>query len=427
MGVQAQNQQTIESVDSITYIQFFNQDYSSLQKTVKNAIDAGIDFYYLRTRLAISYYNQKNFESALPHFQNAQEIFPIDTIIQEYFYYTLLFTGREEDAYDLAQNFSESMQYKIGFKKRRFFRKNEIVLAFGLANNNNISKYKTLDIKGTHNFAEGTFQGLSKFTSIAVKTNLFPRFNLTTGLSYYENKSMGKIQTFDSTAIKTFWNNPYQFNVALDYLFPSGFKIGGTYGTYYESSNFYSAEFDSSLHIPIYRDNQKVNKPYTASIFSTYRWNRFELFVSGSMGNLAYRKQKQGELGLVFYPFGNQNFYTVTSGTILKNNSMSSFIIHQKVGIKATKSLWCELSASYGNLQNYIGAGGFLTYNTFDRALFLSYLRLRFFVSHFEITPSYGLQIRENNYYIGNNLFNLNTITNKYLHHTLTVTIKWNF
>lgn len=426
-STQAQSQQTVEFIDSLTYIQFYNQDYSSLQKTTKEALKKGIDFYFLRTRVAISYYNQKNYESALPHFKKAQEIYPLDTLIQEYYYYTLLFTDREEDAYDLASHFSKSMQEKIGYKKRDYFRNNEITLASGLTSNNNISKFTTLDIKGSDIYSEGTFQGRNIFASIAFKTNLFSRFNLTTGFSYFDNKSLGKIQFKDSTAIKKFRNQPYQFNIALDYLFPSGLKIGGAFGAYYESSNVYSVQFDSNSNTIEYINNRKVNKPFTGSLFLTYRWSRFEAFISGAAGNLASQRQKQGELGFVYYPLGNQNLYTVTRGTIFKNSSENRFIFHQIIGGKAYKFLWYELSGSYGNLQNYIGVASFTTYNTVDPVIFSSHLSLKFFISDFEIIPSYGLQIRENNYYSIDNLFNVNSLTDKYFNHILALTAKWKF
>ena len=426
LNTQAQAQQTIGSVDTLTYQQFFSKDYNGLQKTAKQAIKSGIDFYFLRTRLAISYYNQKNYESSLPHFQKAQEIYPLDTIIQEYYYYDLLFTGRNEDAYELAKGFSKSMQQKVGYKKQPIFGKNEISVTFGIAGNNNIARFDSLDIKDTNIYAEGTFQGRTVLSSFIIKSQFTPRFNLTTGFSYFENQSMGKIQTYDSTAVKTFWNNPYQINIAMDYLFPCGLRVGGSYGVYHESSNYFSAQYDTSTYTFTYNYNQKVNNPYSASLFLSYRWNRFEFFVSGAIGNLASQKQKQGELGIVYYPFGNSNFYSVTTGTILSNNSGKSFIIHQKLGGKAYQFIWYELSGSYGNFQNYIGAGGFTTYNTFDPIRFSSNINLKFYFKDFVIIPSYSFQIRKNNYYtVYNNI--INTLTNQYYHHIFSITAKWNF
>lgn len=427
--IRAQNPKTIGAIDTLTYQQFFSNDYKGLQKTAKQAIKEGIDFYFLRTRLAISYYNQKNYESALPHFKKAQEWFPLDTIIQEYYYYTLQFTGRHEDAYDLAKQFSKSMQQKVGFQKIRVFQPNqdEISLTIGIAGNNNIARFDSLDIKDTNIYAEGTFQGGTTLASFVLKKRITPRSNLTIGYSYFENRSFGKIQTYDSTAVQTFWNHPYQLNMAFDYLFPIGLKVGGSYGAYQEASNYLSADYDTTTYTFNYNHNAKVNNRYTASLFLTYRWNRFEFYGSGSIGDLASKKQKQVELGLVYFPFGNQVFYSVTTGTLLFNDSTKAFLIHQKLGGYIYKNLWYELSGSYGNFQNYIGAGGFSTYNTFDPIQFLSNISFIFYFKNLTIIPSYGFQIRKSNYYTVDKSLHVNTLKNTYYHHILTLTAKWTF
>lgn len=426
---QAQIQKTVGAIDTLTYQQFFNKDYKALQKTGKEAIKEGIDFYFLRTRLGISYYNQQNYESAIPHFKVAQQIFPIDTLIQEYYYYSLIFTGRAEDAYDLAKGFTKSMQQKVGFKKYNFIQQfnDEIAITIGISGNNNIAKYDSLDIKDTNIYAEGTFQGGATLASLIWKTKLTPRSSLTAGFSYFENRSMGKVLTYDSSAIKTFWNQPYQLNLAFDYLFPMGLKVGGAFGLYHEASNYYNAVYNDTNFTFTYNENPRIENPYTASIFATYRWNRFEFFATGSMGNLASKTQKQGELGIAYYPFGNQNFYSVTSGTMIQNDTTQAFIVHQKLGGKAFKNIWYEVSASYGDFRNYIGSSGFATYNTFDPILFVSNISIRWYFKNIVIIPSYGFQIRESKYYTVDNGFNVNTITNKYNNHLITLTAKWTF
>ncbi len=427
-AAQAQTQKTAGAIDTLTYQQFFQNDYKALQKTGKEAIKEGIDFYFLRTRLGISYYNQKNYESALPHFKVAQKIFPMDTLIQEYYYYSLIFTGRKEDAYDLAKGFTQSMQQKVGFEKHNIATiLKEISITGGISGNNNLAKYDSLDIKDTNIYAEGTFQGGATLASIVLKTKITHRSSITAGFSYFENKSMGRVLTYDSSAIKTYWNNPYQINVAIDYLFPMGLKLGGAVGVYHEASNYYNAVYNDTNFTFTYSDNPRIENPYTASIFATYRWNRFEFFATGSMGNLASKKQKQGEVGIAYYPFGNQNFYSVTSGTMIQNDTTQAFIIHQKFGGKAYKNFWYEVSASYGDFRNYIGASGFSTYNTFDPILFVSSISIRWYFKNLVIIPSYGFQIRESKYYTVDNLLNVNTLTNKYNNHFITLTAKWTF
>lgn len=425
----AQNINSVGFIDTLTYQQFIKKDYKALQKTGKEALKNGIDFYFLRTRLGISFYNQKNYESSLPHFKKAYQQFPIDTIIQEYYYYALIFTGRKEDAYDLARDFPNSMQQKVGFKKYHFIQcgEDELAVTIGFSENNNIGKYDSLDIKDTNLYAEGTFQGGTTIASIILKKKIIHRSSIITGFSYFETHALGKVDTFDSTATQSFVNNPYQINIAIDYLFPIGIKVGGAFGVYHEASNYLNATWNTTTFSFDYNKNPRIKNQFSASIFATYRWNRFELFMTGSLGNLASVRQTQGELGLAYYPFGNQNFYGVTSGTLLRNDSTQAFIIHQKLGGKAYKNFWYEVSASYGNFRNYMGASGFSTYNTVDPVLFNSNISIRWYYKNLVLIPSYGFQIRENKYYTVDNQLNVNTLTNKYNNHLITLTAKWIF
>lgn len=427
-STQAQTQKTMGAVDTITYQQFVNKDYKALQKTGKEALKEGIDFYFLRTRVGISYFEQQNYESALPHFKKAQEIFSLDTLIQEYYYYSLLYTGRKEDAYDLAKGFTTPMQQKVGFKKHSMAQVfEEVSISTGILRNSNIAKYGNVDIKDTNIYAEATDQGNAKLASIVLKNRITPRLSLTTGFSYFETSSFGKVQTFDSTADKKYTNNPFQLNVALDYLLPFGLKVGAAFGIYHEASNYYNAQFDTTNFSFQYSDQLSTQNPYTGSLFLTYRWNRFEFFTSGSIGRLGKTKQKQGELGIAYFPLGNQNLYGVTSGTILQNDTTTNYIIHQKIGGKIIKPLWYEVSGSYGIFRNYIGSSGFSTYNTVDPILFNSSISIRWYYKNLVIIPAYGFQIREGSTLIVDNLLNVNLLNHKYNNHLITLTAKWIF
>jgi hypothetical protein len=51
-------QLTQEQVDSETYASFINKEYKTTIKIGKQSIKAGVDFYYLRYRMGVSYYEK---------------------------------------------------------------------------------------------------------------------------------------------------------------------------------------------------------------------------------------------------------------------------------------------------------------------------------------------------------------------------------
>jgi tetratricopeptide (TPR) repeat protein len=172
IAIQANAQElTYKSVDSITYNQFVTHQYSQLLTTGKAALVQHIDFYYLRMRLGIAYYEKENYENALPHFRKANAMNPMDTITQEYLYYTYLFSGREEEANLFADKFSFAMQNKIHYKKKSI---DMIAIGTGFSLTNNISDNQNKNIVGTENiYGQAMYQGGISYGNFYLQHTLF--------------------------------------------------------------------------------------------------------------------------------------------------------------------------------------------------------------------------------------------------------------
>lgn len=116
----AQKENYNATVDAKTYDYFVKSDWENLTETGRNAIDAGIDFYYLRLRMGISYYSRKNYMSAIPHFEKALYFKNRDTLTLEYLYYSYLFSGLKSDANITAEKFPLSLKEKTGYTSPDF-------------------------------------------------------------------------------------------------------------------------------------------------------------------------------------------------------------------------------------------------------------------------------------------------------------------
>ncbi len=111
-----------KTVDTKTYELFVNKKYEEMLIIADSAFDAGIDFYYLRMRAGIAYYDDKNYMSAIPHFQKALMFNGNDTIGKEYLYYSYLFSGLNTDANVLARDFPSNLKNKVGYRKPEFIK-----------------------------------------------------------------------------------------------------------------------------------------------------------------------------------------------------------------------------------------------------------------------------------------------------------------
>ena len=255
-----------------------------------------------------------------------------------------------------------------------------------------------------------------------------PRLNVYNSFSVFHTTSLGIVQSsFNSSYRKSYSNVPWQYNFAMDYILKSGFRIGGAFGLYQESADFLSSSFDQANLSYTYKDQIYEHLAYTSSIYLNYHLRNFEFILSGSTGNLASVNQLQGDFSLVYYPFGNQNFYTLSTATFLNNDETNSFIFSQKVGFKISKSLWFEVNGSYGNMRNFIKANGFETYNSIDPLLHSTAALLRIQMKNLRIIPSYSFSQRESSFYRFVDNTNEVIILNNYSNHRFKLSILWNF
>lgn len=425
----SQSTLTYESADSITYSQFINNNYKALHRTVKQAFKSDIDFFYLRMRMGISYYEKKNYELALSHFKKANSMNPADTLTQEYLYYSLLFTHRTEDAYDLASTFSEAMRQKIHFKK---FVAKDLASTFQFASvsggagiNNNISHNENTEYPNTL-YAERMLQGETYLGNIALENKITNRLKVYNSFSYFNVKSLGVIHSVLRDTSKKYSNNSYQYNLGMSHRFKNQFLVGGTFGYYKERSNYFFTLLDTTTFEVNYYDNPFEHTAYSGTLYSFYRFKKFEVGLSTSIANLSDSLQYQGEATLAYYPLGNQNLYAVSTAAFLQNGSAQNFILRQRIGGRITKWLWAEAQASYGNHQNYLPSNGFIAYNTVEPIQFTAGAHLNFQIGKLSIIPAYTLQQKESTLY-QQTLSQQSFVSSTYYNHLISTSIKWNF
>lgn len=420
------------TVDSASYIQFVNKDYKSLWQTGKKALKNDIDFYYLRTRLGISYYEKENYEQALIHLKKANEMNPADTLIQEYLYFSFVFTNRLEDANDLGLSFSESMKKRVGYKKDNVI---DIASSFkslsitgGGIFNSNISKNRDKNFRQNAQYVENTLQGNTGLVNLYIENKASSRLSFFNSFSYFNVQSMGIVQSNMPPVSKRNYSNPnYQYTLGGTYAAKKNLSIGASFGYFKENSQFLTSDFtvpNKPLTLNTY--NSKI-AAYTGMVSIFKRYHNIGFGLSQSFGNLSAVTQIQTEGNFLWYPKGNTKFYTSTSLALLKNDGNNQYIITQKIGGKAYKNLWFEVKGSYGNHQNYIANSGIVAYNTIEPIKFTTEANLSIFIKSFKISPSYTLQQRESSYFKIINPTTSQTIKTNYLNHLIKCTLQFNF
>jgi len=120
IAIKGISQDTINSatVEQKSYQLYIDKNWTELIQFVGKAIDKGYDYYYLRLRIGIAYYERKNYSLAVGHFKNVLKFDSSDELALEYIYYCYLNNGRYEDARLLSKQFNAALAEKLGTNKQ---------------------------------------------------------------------------------------------------------------------------------------------------------------------------------------------------------------------------------------------------------------------------------------------------------------------
>jgi len=316
----------------------------------------------------------------------------------------------------------------MGFKNR-----NDLVSAFdkisitvNTMTNKNHSKADDA-ILGDGTYAERTLNNDTYVGNLYVENSISNRIKMYNSFSYIAVNSTGIVQTAILDEKRDYDNTNWDYTLGINYDIKNLFKVN-LFGSFHkEQSNYLSLTLDPSDFSLIYNDNDYQFNSYSGGIALSKRIRNFGINTSFSVSNFTDRKQYQYGASLLWYPFGNTNFYSSSSFTYLLNNDEKQYIYSQYVGFKLRKNIRFELNGSFGNHQNFISTDGLISYNTLDPILFLGEAKLFLNYKKFTFIPAYGMQEREGSYNVYSGIDTFETITNKYNNNLYKLTILWNF
>lgn len=108
----AQDTLNSESVDIQSYQLWQQQKWKELEAFGKKALKAGFDSYYLRMRLGIAYFSDKNYVKAQKQFEKAAALNASDDALS-YIYYCYIYTERYDEARWISKSFSKELAHSM--------------------------------------------------------------------------------------------------------------------------------------------------------------------------------------------------------------------------------------------------------------------------------------------------------------------------
>lgn len=488
--INAQTYPDFKNIDKKTYDFYENQNWDSLIVVGKEALKNNNDYFYMRARLGMAYYQKQNYTKAVQNFEKALQFNSTDVFALEYLYYSYLFLNREQETKLLLTKFPESLKSKLNITKEKII--NNIYFETGYTFNNNISKNGNINLFGNDSiYGEQDLNGDIFYAHAGLSKSIGKRVSLYFG---YRNLNIDKekqIQYRESminrdSTVYSYWGyeNYYSYNTTYNlkseeykqhqnefYINSSvqlskGFKITPAFHfvnvkysspyANYTAQNFtdtaYYTLFDNTYHLfdsinEIYTINTKTTSTnnYVISLSITKNISYFSFDLFGTYSNLNNKKQTQIGLSTEYYPFGNLNFYGVTtikgfyekeSGNYKnkgRQKKTSRFIFSQTVGLKVLPKVWFEGFITYGDLSNTNEKNAFIIYNIPDKINYKLGANLILPVfKNIELSLRYNYFSKEScyiTYYFDeeNNKTDYKTVYTPYKNQSIIGGIKWKF
>ncbi|MCK4639323.1 MAG: tetratricopeptide repeat protein, partial [Bacteroidales bacterium] len=193
----AQTYPDFKNIDKKTYDFYENQNWDSLIIVGKEALKNNIDYFYLRVRLGMAYYQKQNYTKAVQNFEKALQFNSTDVFALECLYYSYLFLNRKQEIKLLSTKFPESLKSQLNITKEKFL--NNIYFETGYTFSNNISKNGNINLFGNDSiYGEQDLNGTIFYAHVGLSKSIGKRISLYFGYSNLNIDKEKQIQYSES-------------------------------------------------------------------------------------------------------------------------------------------------------------------------------------------------------------------------------------
>ncbi len=439
ISVAASGQKNMSQTEDLTYRLYQQKEWKKLVEVAEEALDNGIEFYYLNYRLGIAYYELDKYRKAIPHFRKLLQDDSTNLTIQEYLYYCYVLSAREADAWLLSKSMDKQLKNKLDVPDIKPLLYSDISSNFAEIMDKSIASVSHIRSKIPED--EMGYQYITTaYTTITASMahQLFPRISANykiTGLykdNYYATRDYLSISQQQSG----FFTDPEesveqsQYYLDLNYLIAHGLTI--TAALHYVDTKFELDGIDD-----IGSANAERTKEWIRSSGGIYylgiekEAGNFTLALGGSYGNLEDGEQLQQELSLAWYPLSNLDLYTVSMISHQSRQGRSKhsgWIAYQKAGVSMFKQLfWLELYAMKGEIRNLALNKASVIYNPGD--MITGEYGINFMLPFFDDNTIFSLSYSINTYQSWFRNFAGEKVAEPvtYSHFLINSSIRWNF
>jgi len=423
------------SLDKQTYELYLEKKWKDLISLGKNGLDNGFDFFYLRMRIGIAYYDLRNYRRAIPHFRKALFFNSKDQYANEYLYYSYLFSGRNADAINLSEKFTAQLKKELGIKKVTGLKSFSVYNTYSF----NTNQEKLDDFTTPADTSTNGWQNVTRnynLIQLNIEHMVTPKLRLSHGYGYLIKQ---RYHFFQEEGISGLFPEEtykqFQIYVSGNLLAGQGFTVGLTL----HYINLRPLAYYEALGTGGWQSGSTSTYTSPSNNFAGYfslnkNLGLFAIGLGLGAANLNDNIQFQKDLSLSVFPLGNLNFYLVSkaihhSDFLNLDNPVNKWIFEQKIGIKIFNPVWIEFYGSFGEKSDFIDHNGTVIYNEFNPLT--GNMGFNLIIAPEKTGTQLYLNYRNQtirssfNYYSDNTINTINDIDSNT--QTITGGIKWNF
>jgi len=427
LTVSAQPKLNFVEADKKSFKLYQQKEWAKLIKFSNRARNDGIDFFYLQARTGIAYFNLKKYRKATKYFYQAWENDQNFEWLQEYLYYSLIYSGRFTEASKIAESFTVPLKTKIDYSRSKITR---VAMEGGYSFNPDFESLtaathgKNAEVES--NYGEAFYLKNYHFESFELNHFISPGIALNHNFTYM---GLNREQRVDWGNKNTFAAKTNQFQYFINPNLVVGKKIYVSPSLNLIWGNFSYANGGISGNNRFFGD---ATISYRDLVFSVSTWSHFGNFSPGieyNYANITNTGLRQYSLWLTYYPFSNTTFY-ITPRVYFKSSEAKSFG-YNTFGISGGMQLGpVHFYGQYlnGEMENFIESGGYVVAN-FPGTSSRKYSGSIYFPTgkKTQFVLRYINQDVTEIYRVYNSGVKYNSINYSYIKHTLTGGISWNF
>ncbi len=402
----AQNQITMDSIDSKMEKMFDDNNWYEMIPYGESMLRLGFDYFYLRARLGIAYYMTKDYFNAIPNFERALEVGYDNPTVLEYLYYSYLYTGREADKNYMFKQLPGRLRKKI--KPLENPMADNLHVESGIGISNDPDKNSNVNFDGDNgSLRQQIINGNEFYFNTGLNQLPVDFLNVSYDYTYLKTQKTAQMQYQNEIINNDYYQYQNRFYNSFDFRIAQGLTItpAGHYLTTEE--DVFTVNSDSAVYV--LPDSVKYfysfpvqENSYNSFVLSLDISKYISIYKFGINGSYSYlNKMHQSQYGLSFkvFPFSKINFYSYTNLVLQNQNSITNLIADQSFTGMFNNIFFYEAFATVGKMSNYNEHNGYRVYNNSDAITYKLGFELKYFLTkNFSADFIYSFQNRERNY-----------------------------